>query len=187
MERGSAMKLRYFSSGVALIVLAIMLEASAPAIASSAYSRSIVWEIPRREFRMHVERIWEGDVVRLEFEVKGGADDLSILIDRVHFYIGPRQEGGTPTRVLFNCVHGPVEFTATHNITMTADLGGHLNILLNNTASPYPKTVVLTRVFERSTNVEYAAAVFRNLGFLGAGMVLFLGNFRGHKEAERRR
>jgi hypothetical protein len=181
------MKLRYFSSGVSLIVLAIMLDASAPAIASSVYSRSIVWEIPRREFRMHVERVWEGDIVRLEFEVLESADDLSILIDRVHFYIGPRQEGGTPTRVLFDCVYGPVEFTASHSVTLTADLGGHLNILLNNTASPYPKTVVLTRVFERSTNVEYATAVLRNLGFLGAGMVLFLGNFRGHKEAERRR
>lgn len=179
------MRLRYFSSGVALVVLAIMLDASAPVIASNAYARSIVWEIPRREFRMHVERVWEGDVVRLEFEVHGGGEDLSILIDRVHFYIGPRQEGGTPTRVLFDCVHGPVEFTGSHNVTITADLEGDLNILLNNTSSPYPKTVILMRVFERSTNVEYAAAVFRNLGFLGAGMLLFLGNFRDHEDADR--
>ena len=130
-----------------------------------------------------MERVWKGDVVRLEFKVKGGDGDLSISIDRVHFYIGQRQEGGVPTQVFFDCIHGPVEFTVSYNVTLNADLGGHLNILLNNTSSPYPKTVILTRVFERSTNVEYATAVFRNLGFLGAGMVLFLGRFEGHDDA----
>ena len=56
------------------------------------------------------------------------------------------------------------------------DVEGHLKIILNNTASLYPKTVIITKIFQYATNVMYATLIIRNLSLLGS-LILFIFGF----------
>jgi hypothetical protein len=121
-----------------------------------------------------VERVWEGDVIRLEFQVRGGDEDIYLSVERTHFYIPPRIEFGAPARVLTATVHENSLISGLESIPLTIDLEGHLNIFINNTVSPMPKTVTYTRVFERSTNIIYATLIIRNLFALASFTFLIL-------------
>jgi len=183
---GGDMKIRYFSAGLAIVMMGLLIGIEAPLFSRLVYAKSTVLEIPRKDFRVHSERVWQGDVVRLDVDVRGGNGDLYLLVDRVHFYIGTREERGAPTKILTTRIHEPSLITGSYSVTLTADLEGHLNIFFNNTLSPQPKTVTFTRVFERSTNVEYATLIIRNLSVLGGGLLLFIGLVMRSEEPERR-
>lgn len=176
------MKLRYLSLGLAVIAIGILAVWQASLISRILLTKTTTIEVPRKDFRLLVERVWKGDVVRFDIGVQGGEDDLHILIERIHFYIGPRQEYGAPASIFSTVVHGPDTIHDSDSVTLDIDLGGHLNILLNNTASPYPKTVTFTRAFEKSTNVEYGAKIIRNMCILFGGVSLFIGLLENYEE-----
>jgi hypothetical protein len=121
-----------------------------------------------------VERVWQGDVIRLDFQVQGGDEDVYLYVERTHFYIAPRVEFGAPARVLTTTIHENSLISVEESIPFTIDLEGHLNIFINNTISPMPKTVTYTRVFERSTNMIYATLIIRNLFALASFTFLIL-------------
>lgn len=176
------MKLHYLAIGLVVIIIGLLVSLEAPLISKLLLTNEVVIEIPRKDFRLRVKRVWQGDVLRLDFDVKGGDGDLYLHIERVHFYIGPRLEQGAPSKILTTTVHGPSLVNGSDSITLNVDLEGHLNILLNNTYSPQPKTVTLTTVFERSTNVEYATKIIRNLMLIGGGVLLLLGLLENYDE-----
>ncbi|MGD2201325.1 MAG: hypothetical protein PVJ38_06830 [Candidatus Bathyarchaeota archaeon] len=167
------MKLRYFYAGLIIIVVGLLVNFEASLLSETFLRRNLVFEVPRKDFRLHVERVWEGDIIRLEFEVEGGDRDLYVTVDRTHFYIGPRQEYGAPTMVLTLNLLGPELIKKTETLTFDIDLEGHLNIVLNNTLSTMPKTVTYRRVFERSTNLEYGTRIVRNMSIL-TSIVFFI-------------
>ena len=140
-----------------------LISSQAPLLSRLLLTRTVVFEVPRKDFRLHVERVWRGDVVSLNFEVEGGDEDIYVYVERTHFYVAPRVEFGAPARVLTKTVHESSRITGSESIPLTIDLEGHLNIFINNTISPMPKTVTFTRVFERSTNMIYATLIIRNL------------------------
>jgi hypothetical protein len=167
------LKLRYFYTGLIILVAGLIVNIEAPLLSRTFLQRSLVFEVPRKDFRLHVERVWKGDVVRLEFDVEGGDQDLYITVERTHFYIGPRQEFGAPTMVLTLNYLGPELIEESETLTFDIDLEGHLNIVLNNTVSNMPKTVTYRRVFERSTNMVYGTRLIRNMTVL-ASIVFFI-------------
>lgn len=180
------MKLSYVYAGLAVIIIGVCISIGAPFISTSLFRKNIVIEIPRKDFRLNVMRVWKGDIVCLNFFIQGGDSDLNLLIERVHFYIGPRMEQGAPARILTTKVYGPSIVNGSDSVTLNIDLEGHLNILLNNTYSSQPKTVKMTRVFERSTNVEYGTRIIRNLMLLAGGLMLFLGFLENYDQIIKR-
>lgn len=180
------MKLRYVSIGVAMLAVGLVVAWQAPLISRLLLTKTDVLEIPRKDFRLLVERVWRGDVVRLDVDVQKGEGTLYIFVERVHFYIGPRQEFGVPARIFTSTVHGPSRIDEFESVRLDIDLEGHLNILLNNTSSLYPKTVSFTRVFEKSTNVEYGTIIFRNMCILAGSVSLFIGFLQNYEEYKMR-
>lgn len=180
------MKLRYIYAGLAIIFVGVLVSLESPLISKLLLTKNVVIEIPRKDFRLRVERVWRGDIVRLDFDVHGGDGDLNILIERVHFYIGPRMEQGAPAKILTNMVYGPSIVNEHDSVILHIDLEGHLNILLNNTYSSLPKTVTMTTVFERSTNVEYGTMMIRNLMALAGVLLLLLGFIENYYEIKKR-
>jgi len=167
------LKLRNIATGLLVTLMGFLLVQSSPQISRSLLRRTIVYEIPRYDFRIQVERVWKGDMVRLDIEVQGGEGDLYLFVERSHFYIPARQEFGPPARVITHTLQDSSLIVGSDTATFTADLEGHLNILLNNTLSPQPKTVRYFRVFLRSTNVEYTTLIIRNVSLLvGAAFIL---------------
>lgn len=181
------MKLRYPSAGLAIILIGLIVAAEAPLLSQIFLTKKVVLEIPREDFRFRVERIWQGDVIRLDFDVQGGEEDLYILIERFHFYIGPRQEFGVPASIFTLTVLGPSLIKGSESLTYTADLEGHLNILFNNTVFTQPKTVTFTRIFKKSTNMVYATLIIRNLCLLAGGVLLLLGLLDNYDDIRYRR
>ena len=157
------MKPRYIYAALALFTVGLLISSQAPLLSKLLLTKTVVFEIPRRDFRLHVERVWRGDVVRLDFEVEGGDESVFVNVERTHFYIAPRVEFGAPARVLTKTVHDSSIISGSESIPLTIDLEGHLNIFINNTIAPMPKTVTFTRVFERSTNMIYSTLIIRNL------------------------
>ncbi len=162
------MKPRYLYAAIAILSAGLLISSQAPLLSRLLLTRTVVFEIPRRDFRLHVERVWRGDVVRLDIDVEGGDEDIYVYVERTHFYIAPRVEFGAPARVLTATVHDTSLISGSDSISLTIDLEGHLNIFINNTISPMPKTVTFTRVFERSTNMIYATLIIRNLSALAS-------------------
>jgi len=157
------LKPRYVYAALAIFAAGILISSQAPLLSRLFLTKTVVFEIPRRDFRLHVERVWRGDVVRLDFDVDGGDENIFVYVERTHFYIAPRVEFGAPARVLTKTVHDSSLISGSDSIPLTIDLEGHLNIFINNTVSQIPKTVTFTRVFERSTNMIYATLIIRNL------------------------
>ncbi len=176
------MKLRYISIGLAILAVGLVVAWQAPTISRLLLTKTDVLEIPRKDFRLLVERVWRGDVVRLDFDVQRGEGGLYLFVERVHFYIGPRQEFGDPAQIFTSTVHGPSRVDEFESVRLDIDLEGHLNILLNNTSSLYPKTVSFTRVFEKSTNVEYGTIIFRNMCILSGSVFLAAGFLQNYEE-----
>jgi hypothetical protein len=168
------LKPRYIYAALAILSAGLLISSQAPLLSRLLLTRTVVFEIPRREFRLHVERVWQGDVVRLEFHVQGGDEDIYLFVERTHFYIAPRVEFGAPARVLTETVHENSIISGSDSVPFTIDLEGHLNIFINNTISPMPKTVTYTRIFERSTNMIYATLIIRNLFALASFTFLIL-------------
>ena len=181
------MKLHYLSAGLAIIMIGLIIAAEAPLLSQIFLTKNVVLEIPRKDFRLRIERLWQGDVIRLEFDVQGGEEDLYLLIERFHFYIGPRREFGVPASIFTSTVLGPSLITGSESLTYTADIEGHLNIFFNNTVSTQPKTVTFTRVFKKSTNMVYATLIIRNLCLLAGGVLLLLGLLENYDDIRYRR
>lgn len=169
------MKLRYVYAAVAVVLLGILISAQVPLISQVLLRRTEVIDVPRKDFRLNIVRVWEDDLVRVELEVEGEEEDLIVTVERAHFWVGPRQEGGTPTSIFTRKLFGPSAVGSSEDLLFEVDVEGHLNIMLDNTDSSYPKTVTLTTVFEESTNVKYATLIVRNLSFLGGGILLLFG------------
>jgi hypothetical protein len=148
-------------------------------------TRTVVFEIPRKDFRLHVERVWKGDLVRLDFEVEGGNKDIFLNVERAHFYIPPRVEFGSPARILTKTVYETNLINGTVSISLSIDLEGHLNIFINNTASSMPKTVKFTRVFEKSTNIIYTTLIVRNFSILTSFIFVILAILENYNEIKR--
>ena len=157
------MKPRYIYAAIAIFAAGMLISSQAPLLSRLFLTKTVVFEIPRKDFRLHVERVWRGDVVRLDFDVEGGDENIYVNVERTHFYIAPRVEFGAPARVLTQKIHGSSLISGSDSIPLDIDLEGHLNIFINNTIAPMPKTVTFTRVFERSTNMIYATVIIRNL------------------------
>ncbi len=64
------MKPRYLYAALAILSAGLLISSQAPLLSKRLLTRTVVFEIPRRDFRLHVERVWRGDVVRLDFEVE---------------------------------------------------------------------------------------------------------------------
>jgi hypothetical protein len=169
------LKPRYIFAALAIFFAGLLISSQAPLLSKLLLTKTVVFEIPRRDFRLHVERVWRGDVVRLDFEVGGGDENIYVYVERTHFYIAPRVEYGAPARVLTATVHDSSLISGSDSIPLTIDLEGHLNIFINNTISSMPKTVTFTRVFERSTNMIYATLIIRNLLSLASITFVLLG------------
>jgi len=178
------LKPRYLYAAIAILSAGLLISSQAPLLSRLLLTRTVVFEIPRRDFRLHVERIWKGDVIRLDFEVEGGDEDIYVYVERTHFYIAPRVEFGAPARVLTAKVHDSSLISGSDSIPLTIDLEGHLNIFINNTISPMPKTVTFTRVFERSTNVIYASLIIRNLFSLASFTFVLLAVAENYLEVK---
>ena len=169
------MKPRYIYAALAIFSAGLLISSQAPLLSRLLLTKTVIFEIPRRDFRLHVERVWRGDVVRLDFEVEGGDENIYVYVERTHFYIAPRVEYGAPARVLTATVHDSSLISGSDSIPLTIDLEGHLNIFINNTMASMPKTVTFTRVFERSTNMIYATLIIRNLLSLASFTFVLLG------------
>lgn len=181
------MKLRYPSAGLAIILIGLIVAAEASLLSQVFLKKTVILEIPRKDFRLRVERLWQGDVIQLDFDIQGGEEDLYILIERFHFYIGTRQEFGVPASIFTSTVLGPSLITGSESLTYTADLEGHINIFFNNTVFTQPKTVTFTRIFKKSTNMMYATVIIRNLCLLAGGVLLILGLLENYDDIRYRR
>jgi len=175
------LKLRYIYAAAAIALLGLLVSAEVPLISRNLLKSTEVIDVPRKDFRLDVTRVWEDDVVRMELEVEGG-DDLIVTVERAHFWIGPRQEGGTPARIFTVKYFGPSIVAASEEFLFEIDVEGHLNVMLDNTESSYPKTVTLTTVFEKSTNVMYATLIVRNLCLLGSFVLIIFGAVDNYDE-----
>ena len=180
------MKYRYFTLGFVILVSGLVAVWQIPSISRFLYTNTVTIEIPRREFRLLVKRVWRGDVVRLDFDVLKGEDEISILVERAHFYIGSRQETGAPTNIFTAILYGPNLVMGSESVSLDIDVEGHLNIIFDNTQSFYPKTITVTTVFEKSTNVEYGAKIFRNLCLVVGAVSFFYGIVQNYEEIESR-
>ena len=169
------MRLRYVYAAVAVALLGILISVQVPLISQVFLRRTEVIDVPRKDFRLNIVRVWEDDVIRMELEVEGEEDDLLVTVERAHFWVGERQEGGTPTRIFTKKYFGPDIVGGSEEFLFEVDVEGHLNVYLDNTDSSYPKTVRLTTVFEKSTNVKYATLIMRNLALLGGGILILFG------------
>lgn len=168
------MKLRYVYAAVAVALLGILISVEVPLISQVFLRNTDVIDVPRKDFRLNIVRVWEDDIVRIEIEVEG-EEDLVVTVERAHFWIGARQEGGTPANIFTKKYFGPSRVEGSEDLLFEIDVEGHLNVYLDNTNSSYPKTVTLTTVFEKSTNVRYATLIIRNLCLLGGGILLLFG------------
>ena len=175
------MKLRYVYAAVAVALLGILISVEVPLISQVFLRSTDVIDVPRKDFRLNIVRVWEDDVVRMELEVEGD-DDLIVTIERAHFWIGTRQEGGTPARIFTRNYFGPSTVEGSEDFLFEIDVEGHLNVMLDNTNSSNPKTVRLTTVFEKSTNVRYATLIIRNLCLLGGGILMLFGWVDNYEE-----
>ncbi len=169
------MKLRYIYAAVAVALLGVLISVQVPLISQVFLRSTEVIDVPRMDFRLNIVRVWEDDVVRMELEVEGEDEDLLVTVERVHFWVGVRQEGGTPASIFTRNYFGPSTVEGSEDFLFEIDVEGHLNVMLDNTNSSYPKTVRLTTVFEMSTNVRYATLIIRNLCLLGSGILLLFG------------
>jgi hypothetical protein len=176
------LKLRYVYAAVAVALLGILISLQVPLFSQVFLRRTDVIDIPRMDFRLNIVRVWEDDVVRIEMEVEGEEDDLLVTVERAHFWVGARQEGGTPASIFTRKFFGPSTVEGSEDFLFEVDVEGHLNIYLDNTDSSYPKTVRLTTVFEKSTNVKYATLIIRNLSLLGSGILLLFGWVDNYEE-----
>lgn len=186
------MKLGYTTAGLAIILIGLVISAEAPLLSQIFLTKTVILEIPRKEFRLQVERIFLGDVLRLDLDVQGGKRDLYITIERTHFYIGPRGEIGVPASIFTSTVIHPRLIIGSESFKYTADLEGHLNIFFNNTKSTEPKSVTYSMVFEKSSNMMYITGIIRNLCiFTGAisilvGLIIYYEDFRYSQKIARR-
>lgn len=170
------MKLRYIYAGFVIAALGIIISFETPLISNILLSKTDIIDIPRKDFRLNIERVWKGDIIQLEIKVRGEDNDLYVEVERVNFYIGPRTESGVPTSLYTEILYGPEKIEDLKILKFDIDVEGHLNIILNNTASLYPKTVIITKIFEYATNVMYATLIIRNLSLLGS-LILFIFGF----------
>lgn len=166
------MKLRYVYAAVAVALLGTLISVEVPLLSQVFLRSTDVIDVPRKDFRLNIVRVWKDDIVRMELEVEG---DLIVTVERAHFWIGTRQEGGTPARIFTKKYYGPSRVEGYEDFLFEIDVEGHLNVMLDNTNSSYPKTVRLTTVFEKSTNVKYATLIIRNLCLLGGGILMLFG------------
>ena len=169
------MKLSYTTAGLAVILIGLVVSAEAPLLSKIFLTKMVILEIPRKDFRLHVERIFLGDELRLEFDVQGGKRDIYISIERTHFYIGPRGEIGVPASVFTSTIIQPKLIVGSESIDYIAELEGHLNIFFNNTVSNEPKTVTYRIVFEKSSNMKYITGIIRNLLLLTGSISVMVG------------
>jgi len=176
------LKPRYIYAAIAILSVGLLISSQAPLLSRLLLTRTVVFEIPRRDFRLHVERVWQDDIIRFELQVRGGDEDIYWFVERTHFYIPPREEFGAPARVLTRTIHENSLITGEESIPFTIDLEGHLNIFINNTVSSMPKTVTFTRIFEKSTNVIYATLIIRNLFALASFTFLILAIAENYPE-----
>ena len=160
------LRLRYLLASLIILTAGLIINFEAPFLSRTFLNRTLIFEIPRKDFRLHVERVWKGDIIRLDLEIEGGDEDLYLFVERTHFYVGPRQEYGTPRTVLSTTYLGNDLIDGTDSFTFDIDLEGHLNIFMNNSISPMPKTVTYHRIFLRSTNLIYGTLIIRNLSIL---------------------
>jgi hypothetical protein len=182
MRLRQILKFSYTTAGIAIILIGMVISAEAPILSQIFLTKTVILEIPRKEFRIQVERIFQGDMLSFDFDVQGGKRDLYITIERTHFYIGPRQEFGAPARIFTSTVLHPSLIIGSESLKYTSDLEGHLNIFFNNTKSTEPKTVTYTMVFEKSSNMKYATGILRNLCILAGGILLLLGIVENYEE-----
>ena len=176
------MKLRYLYAGMAIAIFGIALSLEAPLLSQVFLRKTVVVEVPRLDFRLHVERVWKDDTVRMEFQVAGEVDDINLHVERVHFYVAPRQEGGVPARIFTKNLYGPSMVEGSEVFVFDIDVEGHLNIMLDNTGSSHPKTVRIKTVFEKSTNMALATLIMRNISFLGGGVLILFGIMDNYEE-----
>jgi len=179
------LKLRYIYAGIFIALIGIIISLETPLISNILLTKTEVVDIPRKDFRLNIERVWKNDLIRLEIEVEGEEEDIYIEIERVHFYIGQRTEGGVPTSLYTKILYGPEKIEKSELLIFEIDVGGHLNIIMNNTASLYPKTVKITKVFEYSTNVRYTTSIIRNLSLVSGVLLFIFGIVENYEEIEK--
>jgi hypothetical protein len=160
----------------------MILYIEAPLLSRTLLTKTHTIDIPRKDFRLNIERVWENDIIQIKINVDGKVNDLIVEVDRVHFYVGQRTEGGVPTSLLTKKLYGPNIIENEDNMFFEIDVEGHLNILLDNTGSLYPKTVQITKVFEFSSNIKYATTILRNLSFLTCFILLIYGFIENYDE-----
>ena len=176
------MKPRYLYAAMVILIAGLIINSQATLFSKVFLTRTVVFEIPRKDFRLHVERVWQGDKIKLNFDVEGGDNDIYVYVERTHFYIAPRVEFGAPARVITNTIHETSLIKSSESVSLDIDLEGHLNIFINNTISSMPKTVTLTRVFEKSTNMIYATLIIRNLFAFASFIFLILATIDNYDE-----
>jgi hypothetical protein len=176
------LKPRYLYAAIVILTAGLIINSQATLFSKVFLTRTVVFEIPRKDFRLHVERVWQGDKIKLNFDVEGGGNDIYVYVERTHFYLAPRVEFGAPARVITNTIHETSLINSSDSISLDIDLEGHLNIFINNTISSMPKTVTLTRLFEKSTNMIYATLIIRNLFAFASFVLLILATIENYDE-----
>jgi hypothetical protein len=137
-------------------------------------SETQTFDVPESGLMVQVIRVTKGDVVQVYVNVQG-EEGVYLKVDRVYFYVGPRTETGGIKQTYTTTVFDPGLVTGHEEAHLTADLSGHFNVLLNNTAYPGSRAVTVRHFFERSRNLEYIVLVLRNISILIGGAFLIVG------------
>jgi hypothetical protein len=161
-------------AGIIIVASGLILNSQTALLARSIMSETQTFDVPESGLMVQVIRISKGDVVHVAVDVQGEGG-VYIRVDRVYFYVGPRTETGGIKQTYATTVYDPGLVTGHEEARLTADLSGHFNVLLNNTAYPGSRAVTVRHLFERSRNVEYIALVLRNISILIGGAFLIVG------------
>lgn len=176
------MKPHLIALGIAVLLMGLTIQVQAQQISRLLLSKNLTIEIPPYQFRVHTIRVWKQDTIRLTVQVRGGQGEIYLLVERIHLHIGDLTETGRSRRIIKTIIYNPGLIKGRDNTHLTADLDGHLNIILNNTQFPQPKTVKLRQVFEKSMKIQYATLLIRNFSLLFGGIILLLGLFEKPSE-----
>jgi hypothetical protein len=161
-------------AGIIIVASGLILNSQTALLARSIMSETQTFDVPDNSLMAQVIRVSKGDVVQVYVDVQGEGG-VYLMVDMVYFYVGPRTETGGIKQTYTTTVYDPGLVTSHEEARLTADLSGHFNVLLNNTAYPGSKVVTVMHLFERSRNIEYVALVLRNISVLIGGAFLVVG------------
>ena len=161
-------------AGIIIVASGLLLNSQTALLSRSIMSETQTFDVPESGLMVQVIRVTKGDVVQVYVDVQSEGG-VYLRVDRVYFYVGPRTETGGIKQTYTTTVYDPGLVTGHEEARLTADLSGHFNVLLNNTAYPGSRAVTVRHFFERSRNVEYIALVLRNISILIGGAFLIVG------------